>query len=630
MAKKRQKVDLLIPDGAEKIKTPAGEFVKEILFPLKEKAVIDLLNNTEEVKAKEDELKKRESRIAQLILGINSNDEKTKELALKKDGVRPEDEGFTHIQRCFKDRNITQRELFIIRARIVEKWQKENAAGILKKYPRGAVIDTLKFAISRYAAMEQYEIESAIEIIKRKDKDAYAPSVPYILIYRHLNHEDQRDRIQRHCIAPEIGIRIFLKELHTIDKVAWMEVDTWIEDIAAQISKAIPKSMKEKAITEVEKAFRKKRKESAETIAEPIEEDLPYDVYGTGSTLQNTAIAINYVSAPEKLPEVKKSINRHPSIEIKTKGNQLAIKTETKTRGIERETIVQFDDVAKMVKENSGAAKLLNYLLVRLNEQAYSPEEGLKVDEITFSLDAAHKVFKYKNKQTTSHMIERAADALTGLKIKGTVIDRKKEKTETSKAIAVLFPYFEKKRGVFTFTINSKVNWGSILECFTILPKYAYSLSSKAFNLSKAISERARQSLSEISKQGFFTISTRTLQEWLSLPLAGKTKNPARDIIEQIEKALVEIENADKGQLYKFELGGCSASAGIKEYLAEGFLKVYPQDKTLEFFRNSQNHNAKKAAAQQKRTASRKGKTYRGKKPEQNTIIENIDNNNNP
>ena len=31
MAEKRQKVDLLIPDGAEKIKTPAGEFVKEIL-----------------------------------------------------------------------------------------------------------------------------------------------------------------------------------------------------------------------------------------------------------------------------------------------------------------------------------------------------------------------------------------------------------------------------------------------------------------------------------------------------------------------------------------------------------------------------------------------------------------------
>jgi hypothetical protein len=391
MAKKRQKVDLLIPDGAERIKTPAGEFVKEILFPLKEKAVIDLLNNTQEVKAKEDELKKRESRIAQLILGINSNDEKTKELALKKDGVRPEDEGFTHIQRCFKDRNITQRELFIIRARIVEKWQKENAAGILKKYPRGAVIDTLKFAISRYAAMEQYEIDSAIEIIKRKDKDAYAPSVPYILIYRHLNHEDQRDRIQRHCIAPEIGIRIFLKELHTIDKAAWMEVFTWIEDIAAQISKAIPKGMKEKAITEVEKAFRKKRKESAETIAEPIEEELPYDVYGTGSTLQNTAIAINYVSAPEKLPEVKKSINRHPSIEIKTKGNQLAIITETKSRGIERTTIVKFDDVAKMVKENNGAAKLLTYLLVRLNEQAYSPEEGLKVNEITFSLDAAHK-----------------------------------------------------------------------------------------------------------------------------------------------------------------------------------------------------------------------------------------------
>ena len=79
MAKKRQKVDLLIPDGAEKIKTPAGEFVKEILFPLKEKAVVDLLNNTQEVKAKEDELKKRESRIAQLILGIESNDKKTKE-----------------------------------------------------------------------------------------------------------------------------------------------------------------------------------------------------------------------------------------------------------------------------------------------------------------------------------------------------------------------------------------------------------------------------------------------------------------------------------------------------------------------------------------------------------------------
>lgn len=624
MVKKRQKVDLLIPDGAEKIKTPAGEFVKEILFPLKEKAVIDLLNNTEEVKAKEDELKKRESRIARLILGIESNDEKTKEIAFKKDGVRLDDEGLTHIQRCFKDRNITQRELFIIRARIVEKWQKENAAAILRKYPRGAVVDTLKFAISRYAAMEQYEIESAIEIVNHKNKSMYGP---YILIYRHLNHEDQRDRIQKHCIAPGIGIRLFLKELHTIDKAAWMEVFTWIDDTAAQISKAIPKGIREKAITEVEKAFRKKRQESAEIIeAEPIEEELPYDVYGTGSTLQNTAIAINYVDNPGRLAEVEKSIDRHPVIEVRTDKNQLAIRTTTR----EREALIQFEDVAKMVKENNGASKLLHYLLARLNEQAYSPEKGLKANEITFSLDAAHSVFKYASKQTTSKMIERAADALTGLKIKGTVTDRKGEKTTTSKAIAVLFPYFEKKRGVFTFKINPWINWGMILNYFTVMPKYSYALPPKAFKLAVAVSERARQSVDEINKNGFFTISNRTLQKWLNLPLEEETKNPARDIVEAIEKAVTDIENTDKGQLYKFEHGGCSESTGIKDFLTDGYLKIYPQGKILEYFKKLHDCKTKKIEARQKRTASRKKKPIGGKKPEQNTIIENINSNDNP
>ena len=632
MAEKRRRVDLLAPDGVNKLETPAGEFVKEILFPLKEKAVKERLIASKDYVEKKAELNKREAHIRDKLLELAKENLEAKEKAAGEDNTNKEGKKYEYLQRCIRDCRIAERELFIIRARIVEKWQEENAAAILGKHPMQAILDTLKFAASRFAAIELFGIENAVDFIK-SDKKKNPPTIePRAFIYRRLIRNNQRIRIIDNCISPPfIGIDSFIKALHKKDSVAGSVIDKWIDDIAAKIIRAVPKDLKAEIIREVESTSRKRRETAAAIIeAEPIEEDLPYDVYGTGSTLQNTAIAINYVNAPEKLPEVEKSINRHPNIEVKTKGNQLAIITATKSRGFERETIVKFDDATKMIKENSGAAKLLNYLLARLNEQAYSPEEGLKVDKITFSLDAAHKVFKYKNKQTTRHMIERAADALTGLKIKGTTIDRKGEKIETSKVIAVLFPYFEKKRGVFTFMINPMINWSSILECFTILPKYAYSLSSRAFKLSKAVSERARQSVDEITKHGYFTISNRTLQKWLNLPLEGENKNPARDIIEQIEKAIVEIENTDKGQLYKFEHGGCSESAGIKEYLAEGFLKVYPQDKTLEFFRNSHNHNAKKAAAQQKRTASRKKKPVGKKNPEQNTIIENIDNNNNP
>lgn len=626
MAEKRQRVDLLAPDGVNKLETPAGEFVKEILFPLKEKAVKERLIASKDYVEKKAELNKREAHIRDKLLELAKENLEAKEKAAGEDNTNKEGKKYEYLQRCIRDCRIAERELFIIRARIVEKWQEENAAAILGKHPMQAILDTLKFAASRFAAIELFGIENAVDFIK-SDKKKNPPTIePRAFIYRRLIRNNQRIRIIDNCISPPfIGIDSFIKALHKKDSVAGSVIDKWIDDIAAKIIRAVPKDLKAEIIREVESTSRK-RKESAETIAEPIEEDLPYDVYGTGSTLQNTAIAINYVDNPGRLAKVEKSIDRHPVIEVRTGKNQLAIRTTTR----EREALIQFEDVAKMVKENSGAAKLLHYLLARLNEQAYSPEKGLKTDEITFSLDAAHKAFKYKSKQTTSKMIERAADALTSLKIKGTAIDRKGEKIETSKVIAVLFPYFEKKRGVFTFTINQRVHWETILNYFTVMPKYSYALPPKAFKLAEVISERARQSIDDINKQGFFTISNRTLQKWLNLPLEEETTHPARDIVEAIEKAIVENENADKGQLYKFEHGGCSASAGIKEYLTDGYLKVYPQDKILEYFKRLHDCKAKKIEARQKRTASRKGKTYRGKKPEQNTIIENIDNNNNP
>lgn len=87
---------------------------------------------------------------------------------------------------------------------------------------------------------------------------------------------------------------------------------------------------------------------------------------------------------------------------------------------------------------------------------------------------------------------------------------------------------------------NKPIVWGHLLKNYYKLPRYAYSLSAIAFNLFCFLCSQARFSLASIKEKGFYSINITAIQNHLGLN--DKTKNPKRDYILKIDKALNEIE----------------------------------------------------------------------------------------
>lgn len=94
---------------------------------------------------------------------------------------------------------------------------------------------------------------------------------------------------------------------------------------------------------------------------------------------------------------------------------------------------------------------------------------------------------------------------------------------------------------------NKPIVWGHLLKNYYKLPRYAYSLSAIAFNLFCFLCSQARFSLASIKEKGFYSINITAIQNHLGLN--DKTKNPKRDYILKIDKALNEIETISSEDL---------------------------------------------------------------------------------
>ena len=94
---------------------------------------------------------------------------------------------------------------------------------------------------------------------------------------------------------------------------------------------------------------------------------------------------------------------------------------------------------------------------------------------------------------------------------------------------------------------NKPIVWRHLLRNYYKLPRYAYSLSAVAFNLFCFLCSQARFSLASIKEKGFYSINITAIQNHLGLN--DKTKNPKRDYILKIDKALNEIETISSEDL---------------------------------------------------------------------------------
>ena len=266
---------------------------------------------------------------------------------------------------------------------------------------------------------------------------------------------------------------------------------------------------------------------------------------------------------------------------------------------------LELSDIDKLKGTNKTISKLFAFSLVKLNEQA---EQGgqLTRNTIEFSLQELVDRGFYSNTVNARAGVKKAFEVLTNMKVSGTIAKGKKKNIEQAE-LAVLFTYCRIKKNVVTVDLNSRINWEMLTQFYTILPKWAFSLPVKPWDLLYYVFYLARQNLDKISKQGYFTISFQAIHSRLVLPEAEYTKNPQRDIKEVIERAITEIEERAHTPELQF-IPRYNEKDNIKEYLSNGYLEVHFSGAYAAAFLDLYKRNTKRLEQAEKKKEQRKEK----------------------
>lgn len=299
------------------------------------------------------------------------------------------------------------------------------------------------------------------------------------------------------------------------------------------------------------------------------------------------------------LPARKQKVSHGQSLEVRERGNQRQVIYKSGAA----EVTVELEDIGKLTGSNKPAKKLFVLTLIKANEQAiFSGEIGR--DYVSFPLQELIDIGFYKTSQSARQGFKSGAGALTSLKIKGHIQKGKRKKSSID-VLEVLFTGARIEKNQCTIYLNPRIDWGFMTQYFTLIPKYYFRLPNRSSDLLYYIFFIARQRTADIEQRGYFTISFRAIQAQLQLPNELSTPNPQRDIKNQIEKAIEEIEdqhsryysNTDFSLLPVYD-----DKANIKSFLDNGYLQVsFKNDFAQTFIKISQ-EKRKQIEATQKRS----------------------------
>lgn len=306
------------------------------------------------------------------------------------------------------------------------------------------------------------------------------------------------------------------------------------------------------------------------------------------------------------LPDSIKRVNNSQSITVRESGK----KRQIISKGKNTETIIEIGDVERLIGSNKAAKKMFAYTLIKMNEQAFDYNSGLLYkDEIEFSLQELVDMGYYCDKNAARRGFKKAMETLTSLKLRA-VVKKGRNNIETAAAgiegegILVMFTGSAVAKSSCKVMLNYKINWQPLFQYFTILPKFAFQLGNRPFDLLYTIFYLARQNSKQIKEKGYFTISFRSIQQRLDLPEEGKTINPTRDIRQPLEDAVLDITKhlQAAGSNQEFIITPVyDDRANIKEYLNKGYLKIELNGLYAQPFLEGNAKQQKSIEAQQKR-----------------------------
>lgn len=133
-----------------------------------------------------------------------------------------------------------------------------------------------------------------------------------------------------------------------------------------------------------------------------------------------------------------------------------------------------------------------------------------------------------------------------------------KDKKETKKTSGgVVFYNYQIENNIVTISVNDKMPMQLLANFFTMLPLFAYKLSTKAFNIIYYIMYLARQKGDELStNNGKFHVSLEAIRQYLELPTPAEVKNHKyyEKIREPIESAIKEVKDNMPDNSFHFEM----------------------------------------------------------------------------
>ena len=244
---------------------------------------------------------------------------------------------------------------------------------------------------------------------------------------------------------------------------------------------------------------------------------------------------------------------------------------------------VRFNKILPVLKKNIPAIKLFVFAMIKAGEQMYRKGE-LVDDKVVFSLQNLVDYGMYANMDAARKGFKNNVATLKGLEIEGKIFKKNDKKNDKKKIIPVVergesvITGWSIKNNVCMIRFNYAVNWALFMSYFTVLPRYFFKMSERGSALLLYIFSQARMNIPSLQKNGYFTVSFRSIQARLNLPDEKETKNPRRTIFDPIEAAVTEIEeihykeyNTDEIKLEPVY----PENTRILQILEEGRLKVY-------------------------------------------------------
>mgnify|MGYP001626428276 CR=1 FL=1 len=282
----------------------------------------------------------------------------------------------------------------------------------------------------------------------------------------------------------------------------------------------------------------------------------------------------------EKLESIKENLRSTKNISYEfTLNGQAIIRYNSQNNKLE----LCFKDYFQIAKtQGAKIRKTLNFLLIKANRQNFP-------DTIYFPLEEYMQATGMNSKDSAYRNLKKELDILKNIEHGEKLKQGKKEIGIAKHYIFTGYKITYNYCQVYCSSSNVKF----LSRYFTVLPRWAGKLSSIAYDLIDYIFYLARQNTDKLMKKGYFTVSLRSIANYLGLPKPEETEHHKQLIINPILSAIQEINQTKEKEELQIEPIYNQHYKNVDEFL-NGHLKIMVEPKVVDFFPKSLKKNGKK------------------------------------